>query len=65
MNNEVNDFNEREHWEIVSCKTLEFLTAYNIVTAIWLFKRKERGPTGELLNHKALLGDHGGQQTKK
>jgi hypothetical protein len=63
MDKEVEDFNQRGHWEIVSRKSLMHLQAYDIVKAIWSFKRKRR-PTGELLKHKARLCAHGGQQTK-
>jgi hypothetical protein len=63
MDKEVEDFIQRGHWEIVSRKSLMHLQAYDIVKAIWSFKRKWR-PTGELLKHKARLCAHGGQQTK-
>ena len=63
MDKEIADFDQRGHWEVVHRSTLLHLKAYDIVKAIWSFKRKRR-PTGELLKHKARLCAHGGQQTK-
>jgi hypothetical protein len=63
MSKEVNDFNEREHWEPFERAGLAQIKSYDIVQAIWSFKRKRR-PTGELLKYKARLCAHGGQQTQ-
>ena len=60
---EVNDFNERGHWELVLKSQIDFSRPHDIISAIWSFKRK-RTPSGELIKHKARLCAHGGQQTE-
>ncbi len=62
MSKEVEDFNQREHWRLVKRSSIDESKPYDIVNAVWSFKRK-RSPTGELLKHKARLCAHGGQQT--
>jgi len=63
MVKEVNDFNERGHWELVLASQINRSRPHDIISAIWSFKRK-RTPTGELIKHKARLCAHGGQQTQ-
>ena len=66
MNKEVNDFTERQHWELVPATVIDELKAkgikFDIIQAVWSFKRK-RTPSGELIKHKSRLCAHGGQQT--
>ena len=63
MVKEVNDFDERGHWELVHRSSIDFSRPHDIISAIWSFKRK-RTPAGELIKHKARLCAHGGQQTE-
>ena len=63
MIKEVNDFDERGHWELVHIDQIDLSQPHDIISAIWSFKRK-RSPTGELLKYKARLCAHGGQQTE-
>ena len=63
MVKEVNDFDERGHWELVHKTSIDFNRPHDIISAIWSFKRK-RTPAGELIKHKARLCAHGGQQTE-
>ena len=66
MNKEVNDFNTRNHWELVPATVIDELEAkgikFDVIQGIWSFKRK-RTPSGELLKYKSRLCAHGGQQT--
>ena len=63
MIKEVNDFDERGHWELIHKSQIDFSRPHDIISAIWSFKRK-RTPAGELIKHKARLCAHGGQQTE-
>ena len=63
MVKEVNDFDERGHWELIHKSQVDFNRPHDIISAIWSFKRK-RTPAGELIKHKARLCAHGGQQTE-
>ena len=63
MAGEVADFNRRKHWKLVPASSMDRTKPYDIVNAVWSFKRK-RTPAGELIKHKARLCAHGGQQTK-
>ncbi len=63
MSKEVEDFNKRKHWRLVKKSSIDKSKPYDIVNAVWSFKRK-RSPIGELLKHKARLCAHGGQQTQ-
>ena len=63
MAKEVEDFNKRKHWRLVKKSSIDKSKPYDIVNAVWSFRRK-RSPTGELLKHKARLCAHGGQQTQ-
>ena len=40
MRQEVNDFTSREHWELVLRSSLSKAEKFDIVNAIWSFKRK-------------------------
>ena len=59
MEKEINDHEQRGHWEIVHRDTLP--TKAKPIKAIWSFKRK-RAPDGSLLKHKARMCAHGGMQ---
>ena len=63
MVKEVNDFDERGHWELVRRTSIDFTRPHDIISGIWSFKRK-RTPSGELIKHKTRLCAHGGQQTE-
>jgi hypothetical protein len=61
MLKEVDDFNRQGHWRLVEHADIDRQKPYDIVSAIWSFKRK-RTAAGELLKHKARLCAHGGEQ---
>ena len=59
MENEIENYERRNHWEL--CKLSEIPKGMKSMMSMWAFKRKSL-PSGELLNHKARLCAHGGQQ---
>jgi len=66
MRKEVDDFTQRNHWQLVPATVTDELKAkgvkFDVIQSVWSFKRK-RTPSGELLKHKSRLCAHGGQQT--
>ena len=59
MRKEVNDRNEREHWDLITRS--EMPSGMKTILAVWPFKRKCL-PDGKITKWKARLYCHGGMQ---
>ena len=59
MLKEINDYESRDHWELVLRKDLP--AGAKTILSVWAFKRK-RHPDGQVYKHKARLNAHGGMQ---
>jgi hypothetical protein len=60
MQGELNDHNNRKHWDIILRSKVP--EGVKVLDSVWAMKRKRRIKTKEVYKWKARLNIHGGQQ---